>query len=269
MKNHFGFLFVALVIVFSVSCSSDKKPEQAESLALSPSSVALGDNSQNSLDWKGVYKGTLPCGDCEGIETTITLKSEGTYTRVLKYIGKDDGFFSDEGTFQWSDSGSKITLSGENQQSQMYLVGENVLLHLDKDGNKITGELSEKYRLPKNLTDPRLEDKKWVLTELQGKTVSIKESMKVAFIQFEMETSKFHGNGSCNNFFGSYELFEGGKLSFGNAASTMMACPDMELEKAFLEILSQADNYSVSDSTLSIQKAKMAPLARFSIEKPE
>jgi len=47
----------------------------------------------------------------------------------------------------------------------MYLVGENVLFHLDKTGNRITGDLEAKYRLSKKLTDSRIEDKRWVLTE--------------------------------------------------------------------------------------------------------
>ena len=151
----------------------------------------------------------------------------------------------------------------------MYLVGENALFHLDKEGNRITGDLAAKYTLPKNPTDPRLEDKKWVLTELKGKPVGKKDGLKEAFLQFDMETAAFHGNGSCNNIFGPYELKEGSRISFGNTASTMMACPDMEMEMAFLEILRQADNYSVTDSTLSFQKAKMAPFAIFSLEKTD
>ena len=260
-------LSAAILMATSFSCSSEKTLEQGDSAEISSSSVAIGDNSQNSLDWKGVYKGVLPCADCEGIETTINLKSDGKFTRTLKYLGKEDGFFSDEGTFQWNESGSKITLSSGQGESQMYLVGENALFHLDKEGNRITGDLSAKYTLPKNPTDPRLEDKKWVLKELQGKPVAKNEELKEAYIQFDMETGAFHGNGSCNNIFGPYELKEGSRISFGNTASTMMACSDMEPEMAFLEILRQVDNYSVTDSTLSFQKAKMAPFARFSLEK--
>lgn len=260
---------MTLALVLSFSCSTEKKLEQSESLEVSASSVAVGDNSQNSLDWKGLYKGILPCADCEGIETSINLKSDGTFRRTLKYLGKEDGFFSDEGTFQWNESGSKITLQDEKEEGQIYLVGENALFHLDKDGNRITGKLEDNYRLPKNLTDPRIEDKKWVLTELQGKPVERKEGLKEAFIQFDMETAGFHGNGTCNNIFGQYELLEGDRIAFGNIASTMMACQNMETEKTFLSLLDQVDNYNVSDSTLSLNKAKMSPLARFSLVKTD
>lgn len=269
MKKLLVMFSAAIFMATSISCSSEKSLEQGDAVEISSSSVAIGDNSQNSLDWKGVYKGVLPCADCEGIETIINLKSDGKFTRTLKYLGKEDGFFSDEGTFQWNESGSKITISSEKGESQMYLVGENVLFHLDQEGNRISGELAEKYKLPKNPTDPRLEDKKWVLKELRGTPVEMKDGLKEAFIQFDMETAAFHGNGSCNNIFGPYELKEGSRVSFGNTASTMMACPEMELEMAFLEILRQVDNYSVDDSTLSFQKAKMAPMARFSLKKTD
>jgi uncharacterized lipoprotein NlpE involved in copper resistance len=269
MKKIFVVLSASLFLAMSFSCNSEKSTEKSESAEISPTLASLGDNSQNSLDWNGVYKGTLPCADCEGIETTINLKSDGTFRRTLNYLGKEDGFFSDEGTFMWSENGSNITLQAKGGESQMYLVGENALFHLDKEGKRITGDLEEKYRLAKNLTDPRLEDKKWVLVELRGNSVKKSQGLKDAFVLFEMETASFNGNGSCNNIFGPYELLEGNRITFGNTASTMMACPDMQIEKEFLEVLRIVDNYSISDSTLSIQKARMAPLARFTLEKSE
>jgi heat shock protein HslJ len=47
--------------------------------------------------------------------------------------------------------------------------------------------------------------------------------------------------------------------------STLMACPDMETEQMLLGIFERVDNYSLSadGKTLSLNKARMAPLARF------
>jgi uncharacterized lipoprotein NlpE involved in copper resistance len=53
-----------------------------------------GDNSRNALDWQGVYVGTVPCADCEGIRTRIELRGDGTFTRALTYLGKDDQTFT-------------------------------------------------------------------------------------------------------------------------------------------------------------------------------
>jgi copper homeostasis protein (lipoprotein) len=56
-------------------------------------------SSQIALDWNGVYTGTLPCADCEGIKTRIVLKKDGTFERNMTYLGKEDNSFSEEGSF--------------------------------------------------------------------------------------------------------------------------------------------------------------------------
>jgi heat shock protein HslJ len=171
--------------------------------------------------------------------------------------------FTDKGSFFWEKNGSNIVLKADDGATQKYTVGVNVLFHLDQEGQIITGELTEMYKLKKNPTDPKLEGKKWVLTELMGRKIETNKTGKQAFLQFNGETGMFSGNGSCNSIFGSYELKEGNRISFGSIGSTMMACADMEIEKNFLDVLERVDNYSVSDSILSLIKARMAPLARF------
>jgi len=148
-------------------------------------------------------------------------------------------------------------------------VGEGWLWHLDGEGNRITGDLADSYRLAKNRVDPVLEDKKWVMTELMGKPFEMTEGRREGYIHFSMETGRFSGRNTCNNFFGQYQLLEGNRIRFGKAGSTLMACPDMETEKLFMEILEMADNYTVADNVLSLNKARMAPLARFTLEKKQ
>jgi heat shock protein HslJ len=186
------------------------------------------------------------------------LKRDGTFHRILNYLGKDDKVINEQGIFVWDETGNKITLKTESS-SQQYKVGENQLTQLDMQGNVITGELADKYKLIKNKADATLEDKKWVLIELTGQPVENSRG----FIQFSSETGRFSGNNTCNNFFGEYELMDGNRIKFGNAGSTMMACPDMELQNKFMKVLETADNYSVADTVLSLNKARMAPLAKF------
>ncbi|BCV60629.1 copper resistance protein NlpE [Shewanella algae] len=107
--------------------------------------VPMGDTSQNALDWEGSYKGLLPCADCSGIETTLTLKGDNSYRLQQVYQGKDESIFSESGKFTWDASGGKITL----EDGSKYLVGENQLFMLDREGNRITGSLADNYRLSK------------------------------------------------------------------------------------------------------------------------
>ncbi|WP_304517633.1 copper resistance protein NlpE N-terminal domain-containing protein [Cecembia rubra] len=260
-----------MVTLFSVAILACSPPKGIHESEVTEGSIAnnqtLADNSRNSLDWYGVYKGITPCADCEGIETTITLKRNSTFKRSLKYLGKNENSFFDEGNFEWDETGSYVTLMGKEGTTQMYQVGENVIFHLDQEGNRITGELANMYRLQKNPVDFRLENKKWVLIELRGKPVEKKEGQSEGFIEFDMETGMFSGKNTCNNFFGQYELMEGDRIKFGQAGSTLMACPDMTTEQEFMEVLKIADNYNVVDELLSLNRAKMAPLARFELAK--
>jgi len=106
-------------------------------------------NAQNSLDWNGTYKGVLPCADCAGIETEITLYKDQTYTIKRKYQGKKGSVFSDRKVpFTWID-GSMIRLDGEIDGPSMYLVGENKITQLDMSGKLIKGSSKEKYVLKK------------------------------------------------------------------------------------------------------------------------
>ena len=147
-------LFMATGILFA-SCNNGAK-ELKNSADISTikntstdSILPTGDNSYNALDWEGTYVGIVPCADCEGIEKTIGLNKENTYTLSSKYLGKKADPIKTTGTFTWNKQGTKISLSGiENGPSQI-LVGENKLFLLDMSGNRITGNLAEKYILNK------------------------------------------------------------------------------------------------------------------------
>lgn len=105
--------------------------------------------SETSLDWAGTYTGVMPCADCEGIETVLTLNQDDTYTLEMTYLGKNVDPFAEKGTFKWSDDGGKITLVNDEGSHTQFLVGENFVTQLDGDGNLITGEMADKFTLKK------------------------------------------------------------------------------------------------------------------------
>lgn len=106
--------------------------------------------SQIALDFWGTYKGIVPCADCEGIETTIQLKADETFEVQTVYLGKSDEVFSYSGHYHWNDDGRSIHLHGIENGPSNYFVGENHLVQFDMEGNRITGELAEKYVLKKS-----------------------------------------------------------------------------------------------------------------------
>lgn len=104
--------------------------------------------SQQSLDWSGKYVGLLPCADCGGIETSITLNENNTYEIVEVYQTElENNRFAEKGTFAW-ENGSVITLKSKDTQRK-YKVGENKLIALDMQGKEVQGKLAPNYILTK------------------------------------------------------------------------------------------------------------------------
>ncbi len=105
-----------------------------------------------------------------------------------------------------------------------------------------------------------MENSKWKLVTLMGADVSDTN----AYISFSNETENtLFGNGSCNNFTGTYKLDEGNKISVSKLTATLMACTSMDVEKQFMAIIEMADNYTLNGNKMILNKAKMAPLAIF------
>lgn len=152
MKNTFSLFLIASILLF-ISCNNSTQnqellEEQTEETTVVESTVDEH-SSQYALDWSGSYEGTLPCADCEGIETTITLNNDNTFTKTETYTGRNEKAFETSGSFSWDETGSNITLIDNSGTEQQYKVVENGLLHLDQNGEIITGDLADNYKLLK------------------------------------------------------------------------------------------------------------------------
>lgn len=156
MKNR--FLIVVGISIFFFNCKKEMKTEEVKIGSLKTvtdtSQVDTNamdiHNSQNALDWYGVYKGVTPCADCEGIDTEISLNKDLTFILKTKYLGKrDQTVFEKKGTFSWDVTGSVISLNDMKGSPNQYKVKENKLIQLDMGGKEIAGALAEKYILKK------------------------------------------------------------------------------------------------------------------------
>ena len=247
-------------------CAWTRRPDASE---VSPG-VPAGDSSRTSIDWDGRYRGVVPCADCEGIETAITLSKEGRYVLQTRYLGKETPAYEIEGTFSWNAEGNIIRLAGVTDRPAQYLVGENVLIQLAMNGQPITGQLAAMYRLEKVRNDasagsPLLTGRRWRLTELEGQAIpAASDPAKSPYLMLVADGNRAYGFGGCNNFAGRFELPAPTRIKFSNMASTRKMCVSgMETEDAFLKVLERVDNCAVNGNMLSLHRARMAPLARF------
>ncbi|WP_446809826.1 copper resistance protein NlpE [Methylomonas sp. 2BW1-5-20] len=112
-------------------------------------------HAQTSQDWPGIYNGLTPCADCIGVKTTLALNKNGSYMLMTQFLGKSEREFVEKGKFAAGEKANTLVLTPRNSTtSQQYLVGENMLIQLDSNGNRVTGKLADRYILRRNdITD--------------------------------------------------------------------------------------------------------------------
>src|SRR5690606_1660937 len=144
--NKISLLSIVSAALMYSACTSNTHPKNENNDTMADY-VDTEHTSQNALDWQGTYEATLPCADCPGIQTVVTLANEGTLTYKANYLERNSSTV-DSGTFVWESNGSIVHLTGKEVDIK-FQVGENQLFHLDQEGNRIEGELAENYILRK------------------------------------------------------------------------------------------------------------------------
>lgn len=143
------YIFYFALIFFTIcSCKETTQSSKQNTEETQNDSFKDEHTSQNSLDWSGVYKGTLPCADCAGIETEIELHPDLSYQKTVRYLGKSNESMVSEGKFKWEDSGKSIQFLNQDPPNT-YKVFENAIVALDMNGQQIEGDLKSFYRLEK------------------------------------------------------------------------------------------------------------------------
>lgn len=98
------------------------------------------------------YSGVIPCADCEGIESIVSLKKDFTFTGRLLYMGrKSTGAGSNElnQSGSWMRHGNTIHLLEKSGNSTYYLQTDSSLVQVDDKGVRIGGTLADKFVLKK------------------------------------------------------------------------------------------------------------------------
>jgi len=103
----------------------------------------------------------------------------------------------------------------------------------------------ERYR------DIGLEHNRWRPIEIGDQPVTVSDGQREPWIVLDPREKRITGSGGCNRISGSYET-SAGKLRFSQVVSTMMACPSMATETAFLRALEATRRYRASGRTLEL-----------------
>lgn len=84
----------------------------------------------------------------------------------------------------------------------------------------------------------------WRIIKIKKRAVPA-ELDKEPFVSFDTKTKRIHGNAGCNMINGGIVTEENKphSISFPAVAATMMACPDMKIEKSVLEALNEVKSF--------------------------
>lgn len=140
---------LSLTLVLFVACNTANKSDKNVDAALDSVAAVDSHTSQSSLDYAGVYEGVLPCADCEGIKTKLTLNKDNTYLLQTAYQkdGKEQAPQEYKGSFSWNEAGTTVLLAGIENFNSQYLVAEGQIFVLDMNGEKIESTLADHYIL--------------------------------------------------------------------------------------------------------------------------
>jgi copper homeostasis protein (lipoprotein) len=264
-----------LLLLLGISLLNCNKSPKAENPPLAPTEIVSDGmiaNEQptatNSLDYLGTYKGTMPCADCPGIETSLELSEDFTFVLTRKYVGKATKATETKGTYSWNHSENAIMLDNLKNQPNQYLVDDGSLIQLDMVGKKLEGKLSSQYILKKipeaeaaklDAASPKMQSAQeiigihWKLTELNGKAVK-GEDEKDLYIEFLPENN-FKAYAGCNKLSGHYE-YKDNRIHFMRIVGTMKACPNMDPEMQFREVLETVNNFVRNEKVLQFRKGE-------------
>lgn len=150
----FTALFASILVLAACKPSSDTAapagstaPAETATSAPAPDAhtdvISEIDNSPapEGLDvraFAGSFRGTLPCADCPGIDSTIELKADGTYALHEVYQERKDASRDGDGTWTAEDNGRRIRLdpNSKSEGDRLYAVVSNDELQmLDARGN--------------------------------------------------------------------------------------------------------------------------------------
>lgn len=138
---------IACACIAGISCTSKPADKSGSTTEAQPAATETVDmhTAENSLDYPGVYEGTIPAASGPGIKMTLTLNKDKTFKLRSEYIDEKDGIFNEQGKYVIT--GNIVTLELPQNEKKYFKVEEGRVRMLDQDQKVIEGALAEHYIL--------------------------------------------------------------------------------------------------------------------------
>lgn len=96
-----------------------------------------------------------------------------------------------------------------------------------------------------------LTNRDWQLTSMTQDGKTVKNPEQLPMLRFTDSTAVY-GSAGCNRFFGTYTADKNGAMTLTPGGATMMYCPDMPFEDAYLKALATVKDYTVQGKELKL-----------------
>lgn len=102
---------------------------------------------KESEKFRGIFYGYLPCEDCDGIKTTLSLKNKNNYLLVTQYAKTSTREFFEKGKYTWDEKSQRVILTSRKDASirTYYIKNEGALVLLNNNGSPMKNK--DKYTL--------------------------------------------------------------------------------------------------------------------------
>jgi copper homeostasis protein (lipoprotein) len=147
-------LFASLVLVPLLSialpgCRREQSAAPSQAAAARPADMARAGVEPNPAgfddkEFAGTFRGTLPCADCPGIDETLRLQPDGSFTLTDVYRERPQGTRTIAGSWTMEADGTRVRLdpNTKSEPDRVYAVASSARLEmLDKDGHAPSGAL--------------------------------------------------------------------------------------------------------------------------------
>ncbi len=157
LKQNLALIFFSslLLAYYPALAESDKQIQEKVLKAREISNQQNTDHAAHvnpidkSLEFHGVFYGFLPCKDCNGIKTTLSLKQHDNYLLVTQPARESSREYYEKGKYTWNDENHTVVLTPRKDSGirQYHIENEGTLIQLSSGGARITGDEADRYIL--------------------------------------------------------------------------------------------------------------------------
>lgn len=97
-------------------------------------------HADKSQTFRGVFYGFLPCSDCTGVKTTLSLQQKNNYLLVTQPARESSREFYERGKYSWDDESRTVVLTPKKEGTgprRYHIEDEGTLIQLNEDGIKM------------------------------------------------------------------------------------------------------------------------------------